>query len=86
MRFFDRTVHAEDADYQLVRYDRAGKWWVEPKYSGGLVPARRVSLAEAVQAAWTMSANGGYIHLRLPGDQSFDAAIRRSARERDKVS
>lgn len=72
----DRTVHCtivphDGARIEIVRYDRAGKWWYE---SDG--KRRQIKLAEAVKfAADTRSAviwhEGRY------GGTRFDDAVRR---------
>ncbi len=72
----DRTVFAETAEKQVVRYDRAGKWWIE--YRGRLLlPGRQVSLREAVRTALEMANSGGVIFDRNPGGKAFYAAFAR---------
>lgn len=72
----DRTVHAESkGGYRVVvRYDRAGKWYVE--HPGAMIPAMRVTLQEAAYEAVSMERNGGRLFLKLPGGGRFDAAVR----------
>jgi hypothetical protein len=85
----DRRIHAYADDWQIVRYDRAGKWyaeWVgEGKPPAWLpVPTRRFPVntrgrcalitPEAAFAAIRMDAT---IVLDLPGGRSFDAHIKR---------
>jgi hypothetical protein len=68
----DCTVHAEYGPDQIVRYDRAGKWWLES--STPLTARRRLSLAGAVQLAsqWPPEC----VYLNRPGGQAFDRAFR----------
>ena len=74
----DRTVHGLTEDgAESVRYDRAGKWYIER--AGFRHP---VTVAEAAQKA----AEGRH-YGRLPGGQVFDAQVRRwrrSAEEAEK--
>ena len=70
----DRTVHVTipcDPPMEVVRYDRAGTWWVE---SVGLRP-RRILLAEAVRMADPNLA--AVWHEGRPGGTRFDAAVRK---------
>jgi hypothetical protein len=68
----DRTVHATAPDGgQIVRYDRAGKWYLEYP-TGRLRPCRQIKFAEAVKLA---SQIGSYVYLGKPGGRRFDAAI-----------
>lgn len=65
----DRTVHGKTADGgEIVRYDRAGKWYVE-------WPTNRyqVSLREAARLA---SMPGASAFLGRSGGLRFDAAMR----------
>ena len=68
----DRTVHGMTQDGgQIVRYDRAGKWWIEyPPES--LKPRRSVTLAGAVAEA-----RRGRAFLGRYGGRMFDAAYRK---------
>lgn len=72
----DRTVHAEDEGIEVVRYDRAGKWFVESKRPSALLPARPVTLLRAAEVALRCNERGGTIHLRRPGGSRFDAKVR----------
>jgi hypothetical protein len=66
-----RRVHARlTGVVEVVRYDRAGKWYVEP------VAGRRwrVSMQEAAQHA---ARHGLVPNYGLPGGATFDGALRR---------
>lgn len=66
----DRTVHAECEGFEVVRYERAGKWYVEPKN-----PARaatHVGVAEAAERAYACAVLGGKVHIGLRGGATFD--------------
>lgn len=68
----DRTVHAENEHCEIVRYDRAGKWYLEPKQSG--LQRRRIGIASAaVEAART----GTTVHFGLPGGGAFDRRVKK---------
>ena len=70
----DRTVHAAWSEEDLVRYDRAGKWYVEPRYEG---KRRQVTLADAVKYALLVEGNpSGRVFLDRPGGGTFDARYR----------
>jgi hypothetical protein len=67
-RSYDRTVHGRThGGNEIVRYDRAGKWYVE-----GANIRKRVSLSEAAKLAAV-----GEFYPRLPGGQAFDARVRK---------
>lgn len=75
----DRTVHGRSvADaWEVVRYDRAGKWYIE--HTDG----RRVRVT--VQHAATVAAAGAFFP-RLPGGRVFDQMVRaRPARTHSEV-
>lgn len=66
----DRCVHAVLPDgREVVRYDRAGKWYIE-----GAKNCQRVNLRTAVRTA---TAAGTTVHLGLPGGTTFDVGVRR---------
>ena len=71
----DRTVHGLTADGgEIVRYDRAGKWYVEwPDAS--LKPCRPISVREAVDLA---GEDGAGAFIGRPGGGRFDSLYRRS--------
>ncbi len=69
----DRTVHATCETFEVVRYDRAGKWYVEEH--GG--PTRyHIGVFDAAQRALSAEALGGRIFPGLPGGRSFDQKVR----------
>lgn len=63
----DRVVHGHDSEgAEIVRYDRAGKWYIEPK--GG--KRRKVTLDEAAHAAVAGTTSGNRY-----GGARFDARV-----------
>jgi len=79
----DRKVHAfAENGSEVVRYDRAGKWWVEHP-AGSLLPARQVSMREAARIAiefWYE--RGGSVNFGVPGGSAFDREIRKPKAQR----
>jgi hypothetical protein len=72
----DRTVHAKCPGMEVVRYDRAGKWYLEPTNSPS--PRQRVSIDDAVAyACWALHHNNGTLHLHMPGGGTFDSKVLR---------
>jgi hypothetical protein len=71
----DRTVHAACGEWQVVRYDRAGKWYVEydpPR----MRPAQRVSVKQAARLAVKMHREAaGHFYLDRPGGATFDRLV-----------
>lgn len=72
-REYDRRVHLTADSYrrgrvEIVRYDRAGKWWAE--YGDGT--RQRLYLAGAVVFA---KLPGSVWHRGLPGGRAFDAKV-----------
>lgn len=71
----DRRVHATSAaGDEVVRYDRAGRWWLE-RADGTRAPLR---LTTAVAEAIVFARTGGRVHLGLLGGRQFDVAYRRA--------
>lgn len=69
----NRTVHGfTDDGGEIVRYDRAGKWYFEYRDRR----RRHVTIAEAVKAAIA-----GKALLDRPGGLAFDARVRRLREE-----
>ena len=73
MRGNDRTVHAENGGTQVVRYDRAGKWYIE--YTNPDLKRRAVSVTEAAITARNLITMRGTWHKGLPGGAMFDAIV-----------
>lgn len=70
----DRTVHAvTSTGGEVVRYDRAGKWFIEWPPSVGL-RRRRLTLREAAKLGTNPFSK---VFLGRPGGLRFDAAVRR---------
>lgn len=70
----DRTVHAVTYDgAEIVRYDRAGKWFIEWPY-GSMKPCEHISVMDAARTAVT---NSGDVRLDLSGGKIFDAKVRK---------
>lgn len=66
----DRTVHAvTHSGIEIVRYNRAGKWWAE-----GPTTRLPLTFAEAVAHG---KRRGTTVHLGRPGGSRFDAAVSR---------
>ncbi len=71
MRDYDRTVHGKTTDgREIVRYDRAGKWYLEG--GPGNRPRQNVTLKRAAEEA-----AAGEFYGDKPGGQMFDAKVRR---------
>lgn len=64
----DRVVHAELGEMQVVRYDRAGHWYLEDPGQ----KRQRISLSQAVVTARIWRQAGGRVYLGRPGGGSFD--------------
>jgi hypothetical protein len=80
----DRRVHARSDEMEIVRYERAGKWYLEPLNRGDeyrKIHRQRVSLRQAViYALWAeREAPGGLICLGVPGGGSFDRLVERAS-------
>jgi hypothetical protein len=70
MRMSDRIVHGQTVDHaEIVRYDRAGKWYFE--WPDRLRPRRQVTIGEAARAAVE-----GKFYLGLYGGRVFDQRVR----------
>ena len=73
----DRRVHAQSGECQIVRYERAGKWYMEwdpPR----LRPARALTVDDAALAAWRMRREtpAATIYFGVPGGQVFERRVR----------
>jgi hypothetical protein len=67
----DRVVHASNHEAEIVRYDRAGKWYIE--YRDG--DRRRISLEQAAKFALQLYERDGVILTGKPGGRAFDRTI-----------
>jgi hypothetical protein len=68
----ERVAHGQTTDGgEIVRYDRAGKWYVEYPAST-YKPRRLLTLASAVEAAVQ-----GVVYLGRYGGTQFDAKVRK---------
>ena len=63
----DRTVHARKRESELVRYERAGKWYYE-----GPEGRRNIGVREAAMIARQWRDEGGVVYLTRPGGRLFD--------------
>lgn len=70
----DRRIHAENDNFHVVRYERAGKWYLE---TIGHERLRLLTLDEAVGEALRLERLGGKVILKVPGGLAFDRAVRR---------
>jgi hypothetical protein len=71
----DRRIHAETRHFQIVRYERAGKWCVESKDKH--LPSIHISVSEAARRAVDgREVLDGTIYLDVPGGQVFDRKVR----------
>lgn len=83
----NRTTHAESAEWEIVRYDRSGKWFVEyqgePPYPGWVGPSylgmsvnragrAPVTVGQAAVAALGLDAQ---VHIGRPGGSTFDRLL-----------
>lgn len=70
----NRRVHARYDGMVIVRYDRAGKWYLEP--TSPLLSRQHVKVSEAVQSAlWGVQYANGVIHTGVPGGGTFDRKV-----------
>jgi len=69
----DRTVHAICDDVELVRYDRAGKWYLETPQgrSGPLTVMEAATIAHK----W-IEAKIGRVVYGMPGGNTFERRVR----------
>ena len=73
----DRIIHAEHPvdGRQVVRYDRAGKWFLE--YEPRLMRScRHIGVAEAVRIAVDIAESGGHVYLGRLGGKTFQRQYR----------
>lgn len=69
----DRRLHASYPGMDIVRYDRAGKWYLEP--TNPMLKRQRVSMGQAVQSALYALENDGTVFYGVPGGQAFYARL-----------
>ena len=90
----DRRVHAAYDGMAIVRYDKQGKWYLEPtdtslRRQWYLEPTdtslrrQSVSVREAAQSAVWGAEHGGRIAFGLPGGSRFDRLVRRAVSGED---
>lgn len=71
----DRVVHARSkSGDEIVRYDKAGKWWLE-RADGTRAPLK---LPTAVSEAIEFSKTGGTIFENRYGGTMFEAKVRKA--------
>lgn len=80
----DRTVHAASPTLglEIVRYDKAGKWFVEFSEGGRCSRSVRGAALEALSIA----RQGGWVQLGLPGGSAFDRLYRNHLYRRNEES
>lgn len=72
----NRTVHARSCDgHELVRYERAGKWYVE--YADGRPRAAQTLTGACLVAHLWESLQLGVVLRGQPGGKMFDARLAR---------
>lgn len=78
----DRRVHAVlESGAEVVRYDRAGKWYIEWP-DGAMKPRRRLNLSKAV---WHATSPGAVVNYGVPGGQAFDSQVRKTYVKRERT-
>ncbi len=70
----DRTIHAHYPGMEIVRYDRSGKWYLEP--TDPRLPRQHIKLRDAVRQALWAQEHGGVIRLGRLGGTAFDRQLR----------
>lgn len=71
----DRTVHAETSHAEIVRYDRAGRWYVEGKREKFRTP---MNLKGVVEYCEYQEAQAVTVHWGRKGGQQFYKRLRGS--------
>ena len=70
----DRRVHAIYDNMEIVRYNRAGKWYLEPTIPG--LKRQQVSIATAVRSAqWGIANANGQWYRGIAGGSTFDGLM-----------
>ena len=81
--FSDRRVHAQTRLFQIVRYDRSGKWYAEPTDTH--IPRHHISVAEAARRSVDASeVLDGTIYFGVPGGQVFERKVRKLVESRGR--
>jgi hypothetical protein len=71
----DRIVHASNDQVEVVRYDKAGKWYIEPLDRS--LPRQAVSVKDAAKhAVWLWYQGNGTVHFDRPGGAIFNRKVR----------
>jgi len=80
----DRRIHARTpGGVEIVRYDRAGKWYAELRTPMGDWERRLLTVGEAVELATEIDTR---VYLRVPGGDTFDRLILRATPAIDTVT
>lgn len=70
----DRRVHARWEQMEVVRYDRAGKWYLEP--TDKRAPRQQVTIQGAADyAIWAEENRHGEVFFDVPGGGAFDRLL-----------
>lgn len=80
----DRTVHARYPGMEIVRYDRAGKWYFEPLDSS--LSRQKVTVKQAADAAvWARGYynEGAHIFTNRHGGTTFDRLVTCAGTQQD---
>ena len=75
MTDLDRRVHARDENVEVVRYNRAGKWYLEVAHDREPKERVGVSVRDAAAEAARIIAHGGELYLHLSGGRTFDRIV-----------
>ncbi len=71
----DRTVHASTQQMNVVRYDRAGKWYLEP--TDTTLPRQAVTVGDAARyVVWALDQDHSTkLFTNRPGGKRFDVLV-----------
>ena len=77
----NRRVHASGTQMEVVRYDRQGKWYLEPKNKS--LPRQHVTIQAAVDYAYWLWYNDdeGTPYFGRPGGSRFDHLLRKKVED-----
>lgn len=70
----DRRVHVASDEFEVVRYERAGKWYIEPTDPGG--KRQHVNIDQAVDFAYHLMHENSRVLLNVPGGALFEKRLR----------